>query len=72
MKHQATYDPNTRGGWSVPVGAIMADEYRPCHVCGTDVNVLTVATQDGPEVLAADVEDWADEDNTRCRNCKDA
>ena len=69
MNQIATRDRTRIGGWSVPVGAVMADELRPCNHCGHDVNVLTVATQDGPIVMADDVHDQADEDNTICAGC---
>lgn len=69
MTHLATRDHTRRGGWSVPVGSIVGDELRACDHCGQDVNVLTVATKDGPVVMADDVNDRADEDTTTCARC---
>lgn len=65
----ATRDPNRIGGWSVPVGSVINDELRACDHCGHDINVLTVATKDGPVVMADDIHDRADEDETVCAQC---
>lgn len=68
----ATRDHNRRGGWAVPVGSILRDEIKDCDHCGHGVNVLTVRTKDGPVVMADDIFEYADDDTTVCRDCKDA
>lgn len=60
-----------RGRWTVPVGSIINDQLKACRGCGCDVNVLTVATANGPRVMADDVYDYADEDTTICSDCRE-
>lgn len=67
--HYATRDRTRIGGWAVPVGSVLKDEYRACDHCGNDVNVLTVRTVTGPVVVEDDHRDRADEDQTLCARC---
>lgn len=69
--HQ-TIATRERGHWVVPVGAILGSEVKDCEMCGRGVTVLTVATADGPVVMEDDHRDHAHEDQTLCRDCRDA
>lgn len=69
MIYYAHRDRNRIGGWSVPVGAVVKDELKPCDHCGYDVNVLTIRTRDGLVVVEDDYHDRADEDSTICAKC---
>lgn len=69
MQHIATR--NYMGQWSVPVGSIIKAEYRACDTCALDVNVLTVRTARGTEVMADDIHDFADDDTTLCAGCRE-
>lgn len=65
----AARDHTRKGGWSVPVGSIIKDELRACDHCGQDVNVITVRTATGTEVMADDIDERADADETVCSDC---
>lgn len=71
MQQLASRDWTRKGGWSVPVGSIISDELKACNGCGCDVNVLTVRTADGPTVMADDINDYADHDETLCADCRE-